>query len=117
VLLCVSHIGHVLCLQFAEQSTMAAVSRLGRLYFLLLVWFCFCLVISTARLGRKRQNSQSLWTSSKHVKHKHKRQVDFPSLDDASEMSSLSLLIYSFRNEEDDDKVCEKVLPPLKCHW
>jgi hypothetical protein len=51
------------------------------------------------------------------VKHKHKRQVDFPSLDDASEMSSLSLLIYSFRNEEDDDKVCEKVLPPLKCHW
>jgi hypothetical protein len=59
----------------------------------------------------------------------------FPSLDDTLEMASLSLLVYAFRNEPDDDHVCQLInthnytygegyvpdtlalAEDIQCHW
>ena len=38
-----------------------------------------------------------------------KLSTDFPSLDDTVEMAALSLVVYAFRDELDDSRVCEMV--------
>lgn len=57
---------------------------------------------------------------------------DFPSLDDTVEMAALSLIVYDFRNEMDDTRVCDAInrknytigvpdaivqATDIECHW
>jgi hypothetical protein len=77
--------------------------------FLVVFVHAFCTTTTTA--ARAGTSTFNLRTQQEDKDDNEKVQISskFPSLGDTLEMASLSLLVYAFRNEPDDDHVCQLI--------
>jgi hypothetical protein len=108
--------------------------------FLVVFFHSFCTTITTAAAANQPSRSRSKLrkqddNESASANDNVQISSKFPTLDDTLEMASLSLLVYAFRNEPDDDHVCELInahnytygegyvpatvalADDIQCHW
>ena len=103
--------------------------------FLVVLFHTCCTTITATAAQQPSRSRSNLRKEDDSANDNVQISSKFPTLDDTLEMASLSLLVYAFRNEPDDDHVCELInahnytygegyvpgtlalADDIQCHW